>query len=191
MASRRAGRQGDDRAPDPLATAARRRIVFSMQTFHRENVSGGSELESEAQAVVETAVLLTRFVRRAVRSNPPSDLSLSAVRALSYVVGTPDVCVSELADYLLVGVPTASKLVDELVGQGLVSRSTDESDRRRVRLRAAPDAEEVLSTVARPVREEVVLLLSELDPADRRRVLDGMAVLRGLLLPDREEGADA
>jgi DNA-binding MarR family transcriptional regulator len=162
-----------------------------MQKFHDENVLDREEMESAAQVVVDTGVLLTRFVRRAVRSHPPSDLSLSALRALSYVVGTPGVCVSDLADYLLVGAPTASKLVDELVGRGLVSRSPDESDRRRVRLRAAPGAGEVLSTVARPVREEVALLLSELDAADRRRVVDGMGILRGLLRPDPEEGADA
>jgi DNA-binding MarR family transcriptional regulator len=162
-----------------------------MQNFHDEKDigSGNPALESAAQVVVETGVRLTRFVRRAVRSNPPSELSLSAVRALSYVVGTPEVCVSDLADYLLVGAPTASKLVDELASRELVTRSPDEKDRRRVMLRPTPDAEEVLATVARPVRREVANLLSELDDAQRRRVVDGMTVLGDLLLPGGEEGA--
>lgn len=169
-------------------------IVFSMKQFHEENdgADGGRdpELTATAQLVVDTGVRLGRFVRRAVRSSPPSTLTISGIRALSYMTDNPGVCVSDLADYLLVGVPTASKLVDELVARELATRSTDERDRRRQVLRSTPQGERALSTAARPAQRKVAELLAELPPDERGLVRDGMGVLRELLLPDGTEASD-
>lgn len=163
-----------------------------MKPFHDENVwpepesepGTDPEVEKAAHRVVDTAILLTRFIRRAVRSHPPAELSLSAVRALSYIHGTPGVSVSELAAYLLVGAPTASKLVDELEERELVVREADPEDRRRLSLRATPGADRVLATVARPVRSEVARLLAPLSIRERASVVEGMEILRGRLLPE-------
>ncbi len=164
-----------------------------MKRLPDENISDAPEAElgDIAQLAIDTSARLTRFVRRAVRSSPPSVLSLSRLRALVYVVDNPDVSVSELAENLLVGVPTASKLVDDLVEQELVSRSPDESDRRRLSLRATAEGERVLATAARPAQRGVAGLLSRLDTDQRTRVREALVLLRSLLDPSGSEVRDA
>ena len=143
--------------------------------------AGTRELVALAQLVVETSVHLTRFVRRAVRSSPPPTLSISGVRALSCVAANPDISVSDVAQHLLVGVPTASKLVDELVARKFLTRAPDKRDRRRLVLRATARGRRVLATAARPAQRQTAALLAELEPAKRARVKEGLTILRDLL----------
>lgn len=161
-----------------------------MKSLHDES-DFDSDIAPTAQLVVDTGVRLARLVRWAVRSSPPSRPSMSGLRALSFVSSSPRACVSDVAEYLLVGVPTASKLVDELVERGLLRRSTDERDRRRVVLATTPGAQGVLESASRPAQEEVALLLARLDPDERARIRDGMQLLREVLRPEDEEAADA
>lgn len=122
-----------------------------MKSFHEEN-DFAPDIAPTAQLVVDTGVRLARLVRWSVRSSPPSTPPMSALRALSFVSSTPRACVSDVAEYLLVGIPTASKLVDELVEHRLIRRGTDERDRRRVVLATTPGAREVLESASRPAQ---------------------------------------
>lgn len=154
-----------------------------MQSFHDESTLDEDDpnLIEAAQLAIETGVRLTRFVRRTIRSSPSSDLSLARLRALAFLLDNPAVCLSDLADHLIVGVPTASKLVDDLVERGLLSRSSDESDRRRLALSLTNEGERVLKRAARPAQEGVAGLLERLSPEDRARVIQGLSLLRPLL----------
>lgn len=154
-----------------------------MKRFHHATDAGADnrELDALAQLVVETSVHLTRFVRRAVRSSPPPALSISGVRALSCVAANPDISVSDVAQHLLVGVPTASKLVDELVARRFLTRAPDKRDRRRLVLRVTPKGRRALATAARPAQRQTAALLAQLEPAKRARVKEGLTILRDLL----------
>jgi DNA-binding MarR family transcriptional regulator len=71
---------------------------------------------------------------------------------------------SELADRTSVGRDKISRIVDQLVESGLVSRRTDEADRRRVVLNLIAKGKRVcddLELVARQVEQNVLQELSE------------------------------
>lgn len=155
-----------------------------MKIFHDASVGGpGSPLEETAQLAIETGSRLMRVVRRAVRTSPPSSTSLSGLKTLAYLGDTPGACLSDVADHLLVGVPTASKLVDDLAERGYLARGADSSDRRKLTLTLTPEGERFVATAARPAQEEIAALLAKLTESDRRRVRDGLRVLRDMLGP--------
>ncbi len=60
------------------------------------------------------------------------DLTLPQVKALIFLYNNGERSMTELATGLAVSLPSASELVDRLVDRGLVERSVDPADRRRV-----------------------------------------------------------
>src|SRR2546429_6923756 len=67
-----------------------------------------------AAAVVNTAQLVLRLVRAAVRRQHPVNLSVTQLRALDYVSANPGTSLSAVADYVGLALPSASVLVDGL-----------------------------------------------------------------------------
>lgn len=59
-------------------------------------------------------------------------IRFSVWRLLVSLVGTKGLTIGELADELLLQQPTVTKIVDRLVGEGLVARKASARDRRRV-----------------------------------------------------------
>jgi DNA-binding MarR family transcriptional regulator len=166
-------------------------IISFMKQFHDETIDVDARLADTAQLTIDAGVRLTRFVRRAIRLSPPAELSLTRLRALAWVAENPGVSVSELAETLLVGVPTGSKLVDDLVGLGLITRTSDEADRRRVSLRVTDEGERTLAQAKRPAQREIARLLSQLSAAERRRLREGLQILAGLLQRPSADASDA
>ena len=62
-----------------------------------------------AAAVVNTAQLVLRLVRAAVRRQHPVNLSVTQLRALDYVSANPGTSLSAVADYVGLALPRASK----------------------------------------------------------------------------------
>src|SRR2546430_7371018 len=73
-----------------------------------------------AAAVVNTAQLVLRLVRAAVRRQHPVNLSVTQLRALDYVSANPGTSLSAVADYVGLALPSASVLVDGLARRGLL-----------------------------------------------------------------------
>lgn len=143
----------------------------------------GAEVEVTAQLALETGVRLMRLVRRVVRGTQPTAVSFEGLRTLAFVADNPGICLSDLAEHLWVGMPTASKKVDDLVERGLLQRGADASDRRRLTLSLTRDGERLIATAKRPAHAQVAALLGRLSPAERARVREGLTLLRGLLEP--------
>lgn len=163
-----------------------------MKSFPDANDAvGTSEVEVTAELALETGVRLVRLLRRVVRETSTADVSFESLRALSFLADNPGICLSDLADFLWVGVPTASKKVDDLVERGVLSRAADTTDRRRLALNVTPQGEHMIATAKRPAQDEVASLLSRLDPAERERVRDGLQLLRSLLVPAEREASNA
>jgi DNA-binding MarR family transcriptional regulator len=159
-----------------------------MKMFDSEMDSGESGPAAEtARVCVETGVRLARLIRRAVREAPATTLSPSRLRALAFLDDNPRACLTDLAEHLIVGAPTASKLVDDLVERRLLSRSADTRDRRRLAMRVTPAGRRALRTAARPAQDRLTALLARLPARDIARVRAGLEARLPLLVAERAE----
>lgn len=115
----------------------------------------------------------TRHVRR--RSGPrltPQESTLLA--HLSPHEGTR---ASQLARHLGIGASTLSATLKRLVAAGLVTRTPDETDRRAAALRLSRIGAKAMQASSVLDATRVAHMLRHLRPAERRRALDGLALL--------------
>lgn len=77
-----------------------------------------------------TIAISVRSVPRIVGSLLESKLTIQQLKALTSLVVADGMTASALAQSFSVSMPTISKLVDRLVGQGLVERRATERDQR-------------------------------------------------------------
>lgn len=126
------------------------------------------------------------------------DLTIRQVKAL-HVLGECGGCsVGALAERQGTKLPAASILADNLVHHGLVERSDDPEDRRRVLLRLTPSGEEV---VRRPklIAELMRTWMEEMDDEDLSALTRGLQALSEVSArasaesrqPSRDPGAGA
>ncbi len=71
-------------------------------------------------------------------------LTLPQLRTLFIIAHGRSSSVTQIAQHLGIGEPTASHLIDRLVQAGLVVRTEDPEDRRRMRVRLAPAGEDLI-----------------------------------------------
>jgi long-chain acyl-CoA synthetase len=88
--------------------------------------------------------VVARLARQLELAAATVDLTLPQYRALS-LLGEGDEAASALADKLAVSRPTLTGVVDGLVGRGLVQRSHDDGDRRRIGLALTDAGHRVLA----------------------------------------------
>jgi long-chain acyl-CoA synthetase len=105
-----------------------------------------------------------------------ADLTLPQYRVLVFLVarGRP---ATHVASLLGVTPSTVTSVVDGLVSRGLVERSSDPSDRRRVVLSLTLDGEEAVARGDRVVGAALDRLLARLDPAGAETALVGLELL--------------
>src|SRR5947208_14678114 len=123
-----------------------------------------------AAAVVNTAQLVLRLVRGAVRRQHPVNLSVTQLRALDFVSANPGTSLSAVADYVGLALPSASVLVDSLARRALVARLVASGDRRRLQLRVTPAGSAALRRVLRGARAAVAGRRGALTPPRRAAV---------------------
>jgi DNA-binding MarR family transcriptional regulator len=153
-----------------------------MKLFRAESdPSAGTTVDDTARLSVETALRVIRLVKKAMREHPPTGVTLSGLRTLAYLADSPGGCLSDVAEHLFVGNPTASKVVDDLVERGLLNRSADAADRRRLTLTVTAEGRKVVRTAARPAEQEVAARLRRLSAGDRKRLHAGLVVMYELL----------
>lgn len=95
------------------------------------------------------------------------DVSLPQYRVLMLLEGEPEGA-SFVADELAVTRPTVTALIDGLVARGLVDRTADASDRRRVRLRLTAKGKTVLVKADTAVDARMSAMLDGLESAEAR-----------------------
>lgn len=128
-----------------------------------------------AQLLPEIAKLLRLFGAQVTTTL--TSCSAGETRVLLYLFHHPCATLSELAAGTGVAPPTASEVVDRLVGAGLVERETDPRDRRRVVLRLTPGAQETAERLHAALLEIVQATLTRLDPAEWPAFVHALDVL--------------
>ncbi len=137
----------------------------------------GAETAVLADRLLEVLSMATRRVRREMRRNSALELTVPQFRALRYVERHPGTDLSRLADHLGMSRSSASALVERLARAGHVERSTDPSERRRIRIELSPIG---AATVGRAVRGTRGWLSGELEtfaPEERRRLSEALELL--------------
>lgn len=148
----------------------------------------GATPERATEAVVQVAAHVMRDFREEVRSRPTNGLTLTQLKSLAYVRSSAGASLSDVADYVGLGAPTVSKVIDDLVRQEMVRREPSAEDRRRVTLRITRRGRTALRTVREPALAALAQRLATLSDDERATVLRAMELLDPLF--DRGAAAE-
>jgi DNA-binding MarR family transcriptional regulator len=146
-------------------------------------------LEDCAGAVLETAMLVMRAVRRQLWLSRPVDLTVTQLRGLACVSAYPQCSLSDVAEFVGLTLPGASRLVASLVKRTLLVQQTSTGDRRRVMLRLTPRGRAVLKISRSFTRRWMAGVLTSLEPAERGAITRAMRRVSPLVTPPRRHGA--
>ncbi|HWB72006.1 MAG TPA: MarR family transcriptional regulator, partial [Egibacteraceae bacterium] len=127
------------------------------------------------------AARLARVVERALAE---PELSLAQYRLLAFLAEGASAA-AVIADKLAVSRPSITALVDGLVSRGLVARSGDPSDRRRVHVALTDAGRKALALADEAVTRRLAALLEPLPATTARKAVTGLEALREALDIDR------
>lgn len=105
------------------------------------------------------------------------DMTMAQIKALFTISQGQAVAVSHVAQYLGVGQPTASHLVDKLVRQGFVGRSENPADRRVTLVRLTRRGANLVRRLYQGGDEEYRAWVRQLTDQERKSLLKGLQAL--------------
>ncbi len=130
-----------------------------------------------ARRIQEVVPRAMRLLRREMRAVAGPGLSVPQFRVLAFLGRNPGPSLSAVADHVGVAKPTASVMVDRLVQRGLVTRSGNPDERRRVVLALTPAGAALLERARTRTRERVVERLGTLRRSELATLAGGLALL--------------
>lgn len=132
----------------------------------------------QSDEILELRAQVHKFIRLFGILNPTQtpcgySLSLSQVLALQIIEEQMPLTVSKLASDLYLDRSTVSRLIDSLVGSGLVLREVNENNRREVLLSLTEHGHDSVNRVRDQSIEFYRSVLDGLSEDERRGILDG------------------
>jgi DNA-binding MarR family transcriptional regulator len=111
------------------------------------------------------------------------DISVEQFHILRFIRRGHD-SVSELAEARNISRPAVSSGVDALVQKGLVARTPDQEDRRRIDLSLTPEGSALLDSVFQNTREWMKASMVDLTAEELETAVRGMEVLQKMIGSD-------
>jgi DNA-binding MarR family transcriptional regulator len=146
-------------------------------------------IENTAQQVLEIVPAVMRTIRAEFRSQRSRDLSIAQFRTLAYIKNNDGASLSSLAAHIGLTLPSMSKLTDGLVERGLVTRSSDREDRRKICLCLTGTGKSELEAAYQHTQTFLVNKISGLPKADLDTVSRSMQILKNLFISDHSENS--
>lgn len=109
--------------------------------------------------------------------SPLADLPVAQLRCLHVIRCHEGQKMQDLADVLLVKMPTLSQIVERLVRRGMVERHPDPADRRVVRLRLTELARTAINESDAARQARLAAVSDALSPDEHARVVAGLRLL--------------
>lgn len=134
---------------------------------------------SEARIGLAWRELRRGAVTHAMRERLYGDLDPGQVDGLDVIVQSEGCRMAQLAEALRVEPSSATRMVDRLVGAGLVERVTAAGDGRGVRVVVTDHGRRVHEELALRRRRMLFSVLEDLTPADRRHLAELLERLVG------------
>jgi DNA-binding MarR family transcriptional regulator len=127
-------------------------------------------------------------IRTEIRSCVPANLSVPDFRILGSITRGRNL-VSDIARDHGVSQPSMSRSIENLVRSGLVERARGSSDRRQAPLRLTRAGEALFRKITAAAEQLLRARVSRLDEKTRQALLDGMAGLEALFMPDHRKNS--
>lgn len=134
--------------------------------------------QSCAAELLEVVPIIMRAMRAEVRRQRLPELSMPQFRALAFIGRNAGAALSDVAAFLGLGLPSASKLVDGLVDSKFVTRETAPGDRRRVQLALSSAGHAKYKVVVRQARNFLAGKVVHFSAAQCQQLNDVLAALR-------------
>ena len=149
-------------------------------------------MQTRADLIAELFTVVGRFRRQMRRSTgnafDATGLTQSQAELLRLVGRTPGISVREAAAELGLAANTASTLVSRLAADGMLVRTTDETDRRVGRLRLTDPAQRIADASRTARRAAIADVLDELDTSQIDALTAGLEILTEMTDKLRERG---
>src|SRR5262245_64979936 len=129
-----------------------------------------------ARDILEIVPLVMRTVAAELRA--AGELPAAAHFGLLSILSDRPRMLTELASIQGVSLPTMSNSISAMVERGWVRRTAPETDRRVVIIEVTPTGRAALERVARAAEAHLAEVLAPLDGSSRRRLQNGLGVLR-------------
>lgn len=117
------------------------------------------------------------------KTNVGNKFGITGVQLMTlHFVKNNDNCkTSDIANFLSVSPPDATRLVEILVKKGFVGRINDEKDRRIIRLRIEEDGKRVVETIKQELALSFSKILEKINEEDAKALLRGVRALSDAL----------
>jgi DNA-binding MarR family transcriptional regulator len=139
-------------------------------------------LEMCAHQLMDTAPQILQSIRGEMRRGRSSDISIPQFRTMRFIQRNPDSSLSDLAEHLGLTLPSASKLVDGLVKQKLVTRKESAADRRRVTLMLTQIGTSIVDSARASARIHLAEKLKRLSDDDLGLISQAMQILHPIFV---------
>ena len=146
-----------------------------MKQLGLETISATSISDCSA-LILDVVPLIMRRIRGEMRPHSMPGLSVAQFRTLIYLERHPGTSLSDVAEFLGLTMPSASKLVDRMVMDKAVFRRIAQ-DRRRISLSLTERGQTVLELARLEARDQLADSLKELSLEDLAAVTSALDIL--------------
>jgi len=126
---------------------------------------------------MDTTPQIIQSIRVEMRRGRGPDMSIPQFRTLRFIQRNPDSSLSDLAEHLGLTLPSASKLVDGLVKQKLLTRKESAEDRRRLTLMLTQTGTSIVDSARASARIHLADKLKHLSDDDLETISQAMLIL--------------
>jgi DNA-binding MarR family transcriptional regulator len=140
-----------------------------------------------ANALLEIVPLIMRNIRAKVRRHSGPELSVAQFRALAFLGRNEHAMLSDVANFLALTLPAASKLIEGLVVAGFATRQTDAHDRRKVSLALTTEGKRKYAAALKFTADYLSDRVSHLNETERNAVARAMRALDKIFTEDPSE----
>jgi len=126
---------------------------------------------------MDTTPQIIQSIRVEMRRGRVPDMSIPQFRTLRFIQRNPDSSLSDLAEHLGLTLPSASKLVDGLVKQKLLTRKESAEDRRRLTLMLTQTGTSIVDSARASARIHLADKLKHLSDDDLETISQAMLIL--------------
>jgi DNA-binding MarR family transcriptional regulator len=144
-----------------------------MQLLHK--ASDSITARDCGRHVLDAVPTLMQFIRQIAQPRARArGVRVQQFRALAYLSRRPGDSLGDLAEYLGLTPPAASRMVDALVRRGLAVREPVPGNRRQLQLRISPEGRKLFNAAVDGTLDEVEQRLRTLSGPRRKRIVEAL-----------------